>query len=106
MAGRVVWHRHAEEDLAEAYLFLGADSPAMAERLLDAVEVAVQFLFETPAAGRQSEFRSPDAQGIRSWIVQGFPAYLIFYRAAGGDLEVVRFIHGARDIPGVLEWDT
>ena len=103
MAGRVIWHRLAEEDLTEAYLYIGADSPAAAERLLDAVEVAVQFLFETPGAGRQREFRSPRAQGMRSWAVKGFQADLIFYCADGDDLEVVRFIHGARDIPRLLE---
>lgn len=103
MAGRVIWHRLAEEDLTEAYLYIGADSPAVAERLLDAVEVSVQLLLETPGAGRQRELRSPRAQGIRSWVVKGFQAYLIFYRADGDDLEVVRFIHGARDLPRLLE---
>ena len=106
MAGRVIWHRLAEEDLTEAYLYIGADSPAAAERMNDAVEVAVQFLFETPGAGRQREFHSPRAQGIRSWVVKGFQAYLIFYRTDGEDLEVVRFIHGARDIPRLLEDET
>lgn len=102
----MIWHRLAEEDLTEAYLYIGADSPAAAERLLDAVEVAVQFLFETPGAGRVREFRSPRARGIRSWVVKSFQAYLIFYRSDGEDLEMVRFIHGARDIPRLLEDET
>ena len=106
MAGRVIWHRLAEEDLTEAYLYIGADSPAAAERLLDAVEVAVQFLFENPGAGRQREFRSPRAQGVRSWVVTGFQTYVIFYRAVGAEMEVVRLVHGARDIPRLLEDET
>ncbi len=103
MAGRVVWRRLAEEDLTEAYLFIGGDSPAAAERLLDAVDVASRFLLENPSAGRRRAFRSSRAHGIRSWAVKGFQAWLIFYRAVGEDVEVVRLIHGARDIPRLLE---
>ncbi len=103
MAGNVIWHRLAEEDLTEAYLSIGANSPAAAERLLDAVQDSVQFLLENPGAGRLREFRSSRAQGVRSWLVKGFRVYLIFYRTDGNDLEIVRFIHGARDIPRLLE---
>ena len=63
MPGRVIWHDRAEEDIAEAYLFIGADSPASAERLLDAVQSAVQLLLENHGAGRLREFRSPRARG-------------------------------------------
>ena len=103
MPGRVIWHRLAEDDLIEACLFIGADAPDAAERLLDAVEVAVQLLLQNPGAGRQRDFRSRRARGVRSWVVKGFQAYLIFYRAGSEDLEIVRFIHGARDIPRLLE---
>jgi plasmid stabilization system protein ParE len=104
MAGRVIWHRLAEENLTEAYLYIGADSPDAAERLLDAVEQALQFLLENPGAGRLRDFRSPRAQGVRSWVVKGFQSYLIYYRPAGDDL--VRFLHGARDLPRLLEDET
>ncbi len=103
MARRVIWHRVAEEDLTETYLYIGADSPDAAERLLDAVEEAIQFLLENRGAGRLREFRSPRAQGVRSWAVKGSKAYLIFYRSEGEDLEVLRFLHGARDVPRLFE---
>ena len=106
MAGKVIWHRLAEEDLTEAYIHMGADSPAAAERLLDAVEDAVSFLLENPGAGRRREFSSARARGVRSWAVRGFLACLIFYRVAGEDLRVVRLIHGARDLPRLLDDET
>jgi toxin ParE1/3/4 len=106
MAGRVLWRRPAEEDLTEAYLHIGADSPVAAERLLDAVEDAVQLLLENPGAGRARRFRAPSARDIRSWGVRGFENYLIFYRTDGRDIEIVRFIHGARDIPRLLEGES
>ena len=67
------------------------------------MEATVRFLLENPDAGRPRGFRSPRARDVRSWAVKDFRAYLIFYRAAGGRLEVVRFVHGARDIPQLLE---
>ena len=106
MKKRVIWHHLALGDLTEAYLYIGAESPAAAERLLDTVEDSVRFLLENPGAGRPREFRLPRARGIRSWVVKGSHTYLIFYRAAGEDLEVVRFVHGARDIPRLLEDET
>jgi len=99
MLRRVLWHRLAEEDLNEVYLWLGAESPATAERLVEAVERAVALLFENPGAGHQRELDSPAARGVRFWPTEGFPAYLIAYRVSGRDLEIVRFLHGARDFP-------
>lgn len=102
----MLWRRRAEQDLTEAYLFLGADSPAAAERLVDAVEHAVQLLLEHPGAGHLRDFGSARSRGVRSWVVQGFQAYVILYRASGDDLEIVRVVHGARDLPGLLDPET
>jgi len=95
MARSVIWRRLAEEDLTDACVYLGFDSPVAAENLLDAIEDTVQFLLENPSAGRLRRFRSPRARGVRS--------YLIFYPIDAGNLEIVRFVHGARDIPSLLE---
>lgn len=105
MSGRVIWRAVAEADLTEAYLYIGADSPEAAERLLDAVGDAVALLLQNPHAGSLREFQSRRAQGIRSWSPQGFPNHLIFYKINGDDIEVVRFLHGARDLPRYLEGD-
>jgi len=101
----VIWRRAAEEDLTAAFFFLAGDSPAAAERLAEAVGDAVQWLLEHPGAGRQREFRSPRARGTRSWPLSGFPSHFIFYRAHGDDIELIRILHAARDIPRVLGAD-
>ena len=79
------------QDLTDAYLHIGAD-----------VEAAVSLLLENPQAGAPREFRSPSAQDIRSWMPREFPNYLIFYRVSGHDIEIVRFLHGARDLPRLI----
>lgn len=103
MAGRASWRPRAKEDLTDAYLYIAADSVAMAERLLDAVDGALRFLLAQPGTGRRREYRSIAAQGVRSWPVRGFESYLIFYRADADGIDIVRFVHGARDIPRLLE---
>ena len=37
------------------------------------------------------------------WQVPDFTNHLIFYRATETGIEIVRLLHAARDIPGVLE---
>lgn len=76
MAGRVLWRRRAEDDLVEVHDPLEADSPAAAERFVDAVERTVRFLLENPRVGGPRGFRSRRARGIRSWPVRTFDAYL------------------------------
>ncbi len=105
MSGRVIWRAVAEADLTEAYLYIGNDSPEAAERLLDAVGDAVALLLEKPQAGSPREFRSQRAQGIRSWAPRGFSNHLIFYKVSGDNIEVVRFLHGARDLLLFLDED-
>lgn len=60
-------------------------------------------LLSTPRAGRIREFRAPRAHGVRSWVVRGFENYLILYRPQAEGIEVIRFLHGARDIPSLLD---
>ena len=105
MSGRVIWRTVAEADLTETYLYIGADSLEAAERLLDAVGDAVALLLENPHAGSAREFRAPRAQGVRSWAPQGFPNHLIVYKVSGDNIEIIRFLHGARDLPRSLEED-
>jgi toxin ParE1/3/4 len=100
VSGRVTWRAAAESDLSEAYLFIGTDSIEAAEGLLDAVGDAVAFLPENPFAGSPREFTSPEAVGIRSWVLRDFPNHLIFYRVGSEGIEIVRVLHGARDVQG------
>jgi toxin ParE1/3/4 len=36
------------------------------------------------------------------WLVKGFEKYLIFYRTTDELVEIVRVLHAARDIDGIL----
>lgn len=46
---------------------------------------------------------SPSLRGMRRSRVENFGDYLIFYRPVDRGIEVVRVIHGARDIEALFE---
>ena len=39
---------------------------------------------------------------IRQWRVKDFKEYLIFYRIQDDRVEILRVLHGARDLEGLL----
>ena len=53
--------------------------------------------------GERCESPNPRLTGLRVWRIQGFPNHLIFYRPVDDGIEVIRVLHGARDIDRVLE---
>jgi toxin ParE1/3/4 len=93
----------AANDLIDIASYIAEDNLDAAERFLDAAEEAFALLASMPSMGRAVIFQSPAAQGIRVWRIQGFPRYLIFYRAVAHGIEIVRVLHAARDIERLFE---
>jgi toxin ParE1/3/4 len=44
----------------------------------------------------------PQAVSVRSWPVKGFGNYPIFYHPTRYGIEIIRIIHGARDIETIV----
>lgn len=87
----------AAADLTEIYDFIAADNRAAARGLIDRFERQVAMLAEQPGVGRaRPELRSD----LRSIAVG---RYVIFYRPTEGGIEVVRVLHGMRDIERIFE---
>jgi toxin ParE1/3/4 len=101
MRHRVVRRPRARRDIIEQALFIGRDQPEAAERFQDAVEQAEQMLADMLAIGAPRPIgRFKD---LRVWRVHGFDRHLIFYRPIVGGIDVIRLLHGSRDIAAVLE---
>lgn len=62
----------------------------------------MSLLLDNPRAGSPGRFGSSRARGIRFWPLRGFESYLVFYRVDEDDIDVVRILHGARDVEGEL----
>jgi toxin ParE1/3/4 len=98
-----VFVRHAAELDAFGYFeYLSELNPAAAKRFLSAIDRTIAGLALQPLKGRLRRFRGTDLKGIRSWRVDDFENYLIFYRLAEGRLEILRIKHGAMNFPAAL----
>jgi toxin ParE1/3/4 len=86
----------AEKDLDEITDFIAADNPKAALRLIDGIEARCQALADMPGMGRGREELAPN---LRSSHVG---KYIIFYRPEDQGIEVIRVIHGHRDIPNLF----
>jgi toxin ParE1/3/4 len=95
--------RHdAELDALGYFQYINERNPEAAVRFLAAVDCTVDGLALQPMKGRPRRFHGADLKNIRSWRVEGFENYLIFYRATAERLEVLRIKHGAMDFPQAL----
>jgi toxin ParE1/3/4 len=99
---RIVKHRRAKRDLLLTYVYIGEHNMTAAEQFLRAVAEDARKLAEMPGMGALRSFENPKLAGVRSWPVTGFRNYLIFYRANDVQLQVLRVLHGARDIDAVF----
>jgi toxin ParE1/3/4 len=98
-------HRHprALSDVEESAVYIGQDAPEVALRFLDAVEATLRLLVENPELGPTREFAGSELSGLRSFPVKGFDKHVIFYRPTQHGVEVLRVLHGARDLGAILE---
>jgi len=78
-------------------------SPRSARQFLLAVEKLTGRLIAIPEMGPLYEIDHSELAGLRVFPIPRFKKYLLFYRIQDEEIEVVRVIHGARDIPAVLE---
>jgi toxin ParE1/3/4 len=87
----------ASEDLTEIWSYIADDSLANADSFIDKLYETMQVLSRQPGSGRHREEIAP---GIQSFP---FGRYIIFYRAVTSGIEIVRVLHGARDIENIFE---
>src|SRR5690606_12183244 len=90
-------------DLEQIFIYLAENDLDAADRFLLSFENSVKLISGQPNVGAEASFENPQLQGIRTWPVKGHKKVLIFYFAANDRLDVVRVLHTARDIRGILE---
>ncbi len=66
-----------------------------------AAEKTLVQLDNFPQSGKSSKFNHPDLLDIRQKAIRGFEKYLIFYRLIEDGVEIIRIIHGSRDIENI-----
>lgn len=89
----------ARDDLIAIWGYVAQEHPAAADRLLDAIGERMGLLADHPLLGPARPDIAPD---LRYLVADN---YLILYRLAGADVEVVRVLHGARNLSALFEND-
>jgi toxin ParE1/3/4 len=99
---RIVKTLEAENDLVSHFVFIGRQSVRNADRFLRAADQACQTLATMPSLGSPCDSSRPALAGLRIWSIRKFPKYLIVYRPLADGIEVVRVLHGRRDIESLF----
>jgi len=82
----------AERDLSEIWEYIAEDNETAADKTLREIDAQCHVLGQYPKMGRD---RSDIVPGVRSFPVG---SYLIFYRETGQGIEIIRVLHGARNL--------
>jgi toxin ParE1/3/4 len=83
----------AKLDLLDIWLFLSSSNMELADRVIDQITVTYERLADFPEMGRSRDELFP---GYRSFPIDG---YLIFYRPIQNGVEIIRVVHGSRNLP-------
>ena len=97
MARRYTTSELADQDMVDIGAYIGRDNLNAALRLIDRFEQTFERLAQTPGMGRR---REELASGLRSFPVGN---YVVFYRPIEDGIEVVRVLHGARNIENLFK---
>jgi toxin ParE1/3/4 len=87
----------AEADLDELWAYIAANNPDAADRMVDAVLESSRTHVRFPGMGQS---RDELQAGLRCFVVL---PYVVYYRVLEDTIEVLRILHGARDISGLIE---
>ena len=93
---RIIRTPRARLDLIDIWIWIAADNPAAADRLVDLIDEKLRLLADNPRLGPARPDIAPD--------LRLFPLrrYLILYREQPEGIEVVRIIHGMRRLAGIV----
>jgi toxin ParE1/3/4 len=89
---RILRTRASRADYDEIWSYIAKDNIAAADRLIDEFDATLQTIAASPLIGRKVNELEV---GLRSIPVGN---YLIFYRLIADGIELIRVVHGARDV--------
>lgn len=95
----IIKRPRALSDLAEIWDYIADDSETRADVFVATIDTKFQTLAIQPGIGR---LRDELATGLRSLPVG---RYVIFYLSLANGVEIIRVLHGARDIDNLFHDD-
>jgi plasmid stabilization system protein ParE len=91
----------AIDDLFEIWNYIARDNLDAADRVESAVYEACALIADAPLRGQVREDLT--ALPLRFWTLPRFPNYTIVYDPATGPVQIIRILHGRRDLKRILK---
>jgi toxin ParE1/3/4 len=96
---RVLKREGARRDLVAQWVWYAEHATLdIADRFLQAADDALVLLSTQPESGVLFPARKAELQGIRRFPIAGFEAILLFYFPLDNGIDLVRVVHGSRDL--------
>ena len=95
--------KQLREDIIDIYAYIHQRSPLAAEKVFKAIHKSITALGTTPGVGRYWNSPDPRLDGLKVTTVRPHRNYLIFFRASATAVEVLRVVHGARDLQPLVD---
>ncbi|MFN9089948.1 MAG: type II toxin-antitoxin system RelE/ParE family toxin [Alphaproteobacteria bacterium] len=93
----------AEQDIERAsFHYRSEGGEALALDFIEDAEQAFRRIGRSPAIGSPRYAYELSLEGLRVWPLRRFP-YLIFYIEQPNAIDVLRVLHGQRDIPSWMQ---
>src|SRR4051812_29205837 len=93
----------ARDDVDEIARYIAQDKLDAALRFYDAAEAAFDLLASVAGAGPRVEPSIDLVPDLRFWPIKRYRNYLVLYRPLPDGVEILRVVHGARDLPGLFQ---
>ncbi len=98
---RLIVRDTARHDVNAIAVHIARDNLLAALRFYDQAEAVFEFIATTPGGGTLIDPPIPSFSGLRFWPITR-RRYLVLYQALPDGAEVLRVIHGARDLRSQL----
>jgi plasmid stabilization system protein ParE len=94
----------ADQDLEDQAFYLSTHtSPQIGHRFLVAAHDCFTRLAVQPGIGWQPRLRSSELTNVRIFSISGFEKILVFYRPIRKGVEILRVVHGSRNLLKFLQ---
>lgn len=103
MTFQIIKRPAALRDIEECFVHIADNDLDIGVTFLVAIEDSLERIAEFPFIGKAKEFQNEKFTTVRMWPVKGFETYLIFYSVYESSIDVVRVLHGSRDIASLFD---
>ena len=102
MPSRIERSEASLRDLEELIDFLRGRNPEVAQRFAAATDTTFRFLAENRQVGQLCDFANHQLAGMRVCRIESFRNYVVYFRPTRDGVEIIRVLHGARDLGAIF----